>query len=146
MAYQFIQLTDNTVGAVATDALLPLGNVTRRYANNCGCEDTFIVSTSGSDTVTITESGFYKVSYTGSLIPAAAGALTLNLTANGITVNTVSDTVAAAGDITNISLEYIIRVLPNCCSTINNPVILQIVNAGVALTGGTSNLIIEKVR
>lgn len=146
MAYQFIQLTDTTVGAVATDALLPLGNVTRRYSNGSACQDTFIVSTSGSDTVTITESGFYKVSYTGSLVPAAAGALTLTLTANGLPVTTVSDTVAAAGDITNLSLEYIIRVLPNCCATINNPVILQIVNAGVALTGGTSNLIIEKIR
>lgn len=145
MAYQFIQLTDNTVGAVATDALLPLGNVTRRYSNNCGCNETFIVSTSGSDTVTITESGFYKVSYTGSLVAGAAGLVTLNLTSNGIVVATASETATAAGTV-NISLEYIIRVLPNCCASINNPVILQIVNAGVALTGGTSNLIIEKVR
>ena len=146
MAYQFIQLTDTTVGAVATGALLPLGNITRRYGNGSCCASTFEVSTSGSDTITINDSGYYKVSYTGSLIPAAAGELTLTLTANGVAVTSVSDTVAAAGDVTNISLEYIIRVFPNCSSINNMPVILQIVNSGVALTGGNSNLIVEKIR
>ena len=145
MAYQFIQLTDNTVGAVATDALLPLGNITRRYGNGSCCAATFEVSTSGSDTITINDSGYYKVSYVGSLIPAAAGELILTLTANGVAVTSVSDTVAAAGDVTNISLEYIVRVFPNCNAINNMPVILQIVNSGVALTGGTSNLIVEKI-
>ena len=146
MAYQFIQLTDNTVGAVATGALLPLGNVTRRYSNNSCCAATFEVSTSGSDTITITESGYYKVSYNGSLTLEEAGEITLTLTANGTEIISVSDTVAAADDITNISLEYMIRVFPNCSSIRNMPVILQIVNEGVALTGGTSNLIVEKVK
>ena len=146
MAYQFIQLTDNTVGAVATDALLPLGVVTRRYGNGSCCANTFVVSTSGSDTITINESGYYKLSYTGSLSPEAAGEITFTLTANGISVVSVSDTVAAADDVTNISLEYIIRVFPNCSAINNIPVIVQIVNEGVALTGGTSNLIVEKIR
>ena len=146
MAYQFIQLTDNSVGAVAANALLPLGNITRRYGNGSCCACTFEVSTSGSDTVTINDSGYYKVSYTGSLIPADAGEITLNLTVNGATVISVSDSVAAADDITNISFEYIVRVFPKCPASNNMPVILQIVNAGVALTGGTSNLIVEKIR
>lgn len=146
MAYQFIQLTDNSVGAVETDALLPLGNVTRRYSNGSCRNETFIVSTSGSDTVTITESGFYKISYTGSLVPSAAGEIELTLTLNGIDTFVASDTVSGAGDITNISLEYMVRVFPNCCAINNMPVIVQIENTGVALTGGTSNLIIEKVR
>lgn len=146
MAYQFIQLTDRAVGAVATDALLPLGNVTRKNADGQRCQDTFIVSTSGSDTVTITEAGWYKISYVGSLIPADAGEITLSLEANNVQQIAVSDTVAAADDITNISLEFIIRVFPSCRATSNMPVALQIINTGVALTGGTSNLIIEKIR
>lgn len=146
MAYQFIQLTDISVGTVAVDALLPLGNVTRKYSKGNTCQDTFIVSTSGSDTITITDSGYYKVSYNGSLIPASAGAITLTLTANNVDLITVSDTVAAADDITNISLEYVIRVFPNCSAINNMPVILQILNEGVALTGGSSNIIVEKIR
>lgn len=146
MAYQFIQLTDRAVGAVATGALLPLGVVTRKYSNG-GCNpSTFVVSTSGNDTITINEAGFYKVSYTGSLVGGAAGLITLTLTANGIDVISVSESDIAAGDTTNISLEYIIRVFPNCSSINNMPVILQILNEGVALTGGTSNIIVEKIR
>lgn len=146
MAYQFIQLTDTTVGAVATGALLPLGNVTRRFSNGSCCAMTFEVSTSGSDTITINESGYYKVSYVGSLTPAAAGELTLTLTANGVAVTSVTDTVAAADDTTNITFDYIVRVFPNCSSINNMPVILQVVNSGVALTGGSSNIIVEKIR
>lgn len=145
MAYQFIQLTDISVGAVAVDALLPLGNVTRKNADGTRCQDTFLVTTSGSDTVTITESGWYKISYVGSLVAEDAGLVTLNLVSNNVVVNTVSET-AAAGDTVNISLEYIVRVFPSCRATSNMPVALQIINAGVALTGGTSNLIIEKIK
>ena len=145
MAYQFIQLTDTTLGAVDTGALLPLGNITRRFANGSACQDTFLVSTSGSDTVTITESGFYKISLTGSYVAEADGLVTFTLLVDNLPITSVSDTVAA-GDTTNMSLEYVIRVRPSCLAVSNVPATVQIVNSGVALTGGTSNFIIEKIR
>lgn len=146
MAFQFIQLTDNVVGAVETGALLPLGNITSTTPGIRFCDRVFEVSTSGSDTITINLQGHYETSYTGSLIAAEAGLVTLTLIVNGIDRITVSETAAAIGDTVNISLENILRVLPAFAfSATGAPVILQIRNDGVALTGGVSNIIVKKI-
>lgn len=147
--YKVIQLTNPVVGAVEPAALVPLGAITRRYG--CRCNDNnnvFEISTTDSNTVTINEEGYYRLTYTGSLVAGAAGLITLNLLVNGVEVLSVSQT-AAAGDTENITFSYIIRVLPNCNACVNNsPAIvqLQLDADSVALTGGTSNLIIEKTR
>lgn len=147
--YKVIQLTNTTIGAVAAGSLVPLGAITRRYGCNCNNNcSVFEVSTTGSNTVTINEEGYYHLTYTGSLVAGAAGDIVLNLLVNGIEVISSTQT-ATAGGTENISLSYVIRVLPNCCSVINNtPAIVQIEldDTSVALTGGVSNLIIEKVK
>lgn len=148
--YKVIQLTDQTVGAVAPGALMPLGNITRRYGCTCNRGgQTFEVSTSGSDTITIFEDGYYHLTYVGSLTAGAVGEIILNLLINGAEIISSAETVTAVGDTANITIHYVIRVLPNCCSVVvNNPAIVQIqLDAdSVALTGGTSNIVIEKVR
>lgn len=148
--YKVIQLTNPVVGAVEPAALVPLGAITRRYG--CRCNDNcnvFEISTTGSNTVTINEEGYYDFTYTGSLVAGAAGLVRLNLLVNGVEVLSMSQTAAAAGDTVNITIPYVIRVLPNCNACVNNsPAIvqLQLDADSVALTGGTSNLIIEKTR
>lgn len=148
--YKVIQLTNPTIGAVAAGSLLPLGAITRRYGcrcdNNC---NVFEVSTTGSNTITINEEGYYHLTYTGSLVAGATGDIILDLLINGIEVLSVSQTATAVGDVENITLNYVIRVLPNCSACVNNsPAIVQIRldETSVALTGGTSNIIVEKVR
>lgn len=145
MNYRVLQLTNTAVGAVAADTLMPFGAVTRRIccSGNSGTP-TFAISTSGTDTITLNKTGYYRVSYVGSLVAGAAGAVSLALVANGTPIYTVSETATAAGDTVNISLEYMVRVLPNCASVLNAPLNIQIENTGVALTGGTSNILIEK--
>lgn len=145
MNYRVLQLTNTAVGAVAADTLMPLGAVTRRIccSGNSGTP-TFAISTSGTDTITLNKTGYYRVSYVGSLVAGTAGAVSLALVANGTPIYTVSETATAVGDTVNISLEYMVRVLPNCASVLNAPLNIQIENTGVALTGGTSNILIEK--
>lgn len=149
MGFRTIQLTNTSIGAVASVAagtLVPLGTITRKYCcGNCG-QSTFTVSTSGANTVTLNEAGYYLINYSASVVAGAAGLVTLNLVQNGTVLYSVSETAAAAGDTVNLSLPYMVRVLPNCCSSSANlPATIQITSSGVALTGGTSNILVEKV-
>lgn len=146
--YKVIQLTNNAVGAVAAGSLIPLGAITRRYGCKGTNYPTFEVSTSGADTITITEEGYYRITYNGSLTGAAAGDLIVNLLSNNVEVISAMQTSTANG-VNNISLSYIVRVLPNCSAVANNtPVTLQLqLDAdSVELAGGISNIIIEKER
>lgn len=143
---QFIQLTAvNTYGAVAVGELLPLGTVTRKFVAGQCSQPTFVAGTTGNNTVTITDAGEYKITYTGTPIAGGAGDVTLNLLLNGATVLTTSQAAAAAGPL-NIAFTFIVRVFGNNASnTFNAPATIQILSTGIALTGGTGNLIVEKI-
>ena len=148
--YKVIQLTNTTIGAVDAGALLPLGAITRRYGSGCqnGC-NVFEVATTGANTIILNEEGYYNLTYNASLTSGAVGDIILDLLVNNVEVLSVAETVAAVGNTQNISLSYVIRVLPNCGAVINNsPATVQIRldETSVALTGGTSNIIIEKRR
>ena len=144
--YKQIQLTNTEIGDVAVDAYIPYGRVTRRINAPYNCCNTFSVTSSTSDTVTINDTGFYKITYSLTALAEAAGEVTISLVTNGVTVYSVTETAAAAADSVNLTLPYTIRVCPNCSATPDNvPVSVQIQNTGVALTGVSSNMIIEKV-
>ena len=144
--YRVLQMTNTTVGAVAVNGLMPFGIITRRVNRNvCTDIDTFSISTTGANIITVNECGNYDVTYSVSAVASAAGIVTFNLLVNGTNVYSVSET-AASGDTINLTVPYQIRVLPNSCSTPNNnPVNIQIELTGVAITGGTSNIIVERV-
>jgi hypothetical protein len=148
--YKLIQLTNENIGAVAAGNYLPLGKITRRVNAPTGDTPTFQVATSGANIVYINDPGFYKVTYTGTFTAAAAGDLAISLVANSDNVYTISETVAAAEDVLNMTLIYTIRVCPNTCSTpYNSPVSIELLLGDVALgitpAPSTSNLIIERV-
>lgn len=145
-AYKQIQLTNTNIGDVAVDAYIPVGRVTRRINAPYNCCNTFVVASSTDDTVVINDPGFYKITYSLTATAAATGAVTIALVTNGTSVYTVTQTVSDAATAVNMTLPYTIRVCPNCSATPDNvPVSLQIQNTGIALTGETSNLIIEKI-
>lgn len=145
--YKLIQLTNTGINEVATNAFIPLGVVTRRINAPYSTSETFQVTNSTADSVTITEPGFYKVTYNITATAAEVGTVTLELITNNLSVETVSSTITTADDPVNVTLIYTIRVCPNCCSTPTNcPVAVQIQSTGVALSGDTANLIIEKVQ
>lgn len=147
MSYQFKQITNANVGAVAAATAMPLGTTTHQALCGTCNEPAITTANSGGNTITLNDAGYYKITYNASVVSGAAGLVTFNLIRNNATTApeyTVSQTSTAAGDTENLTLVYIVRVLPSCFSSA--PVSYQIINAGVALTGGTSNTIIEKIR
>ena len=147
--YKLIQLTNNNILNIAENTYLPLGTVTRRVNSTTDNFATFDVASSYADTVTITEPGYYKVTYNGTLSAAAAGIVSVAMLANTSTVFSVMETAAAENDLVNITLEYVLRVCPNCCSSpYNFPVNINFELGDTALsatTVSTSNVIVEKV-
>ena len=142
-AWRLIELTNGNIGPVAVDALVPLGSVTRKVAREPRCTPTFSVDTTANNVVTIDEHGIYNVEYTGTLVAAAAGTLTLNLLQNNTAVATRSITVAV-GDSVNVALSKEIRVYRNCCCQQNMPIQLALSITGVAITGGNGTLIVNR--
>ncbi len=145
-SYKQIQLTNNSVGDVAINSYIPLGRVTRRINAPFNCCNTFSVTSSDSDTVSLNDVGFYKITYSLTATAAAAGEVTIALVTNGTSIYTVSQTIVDEASGVNLTLPYTIRVCSNCSATPDNvPVSVQIQNTGIALTGATSNIIIEKI-
>jgi hypothetical protein len=145
-SYKQIQLTNSTVGDVAINAYMPLGRVTRRINAPFNCCNTFTISSSDADTINLNDVGFYKITYSLTATAAAAGEVTIALVTNGTSIYTVSQAVVDETAGVNLTLPYTIRVCSNCSATPDNvPVSVQIQNTGIALTGATSNIIIEKI-
>lgn len=141
--YRIIEMQNDNIGAVAVNGFMPFGRVTRRIGTSA-CNDTpFAVTSSGADTIQITNKGYYKVLYNASLVVGGAGAVTLTLLVNGEPVYAVGETAAGAGTI-NLTLIKDVRVFANCagCST-NCPANIQIQLSGTAITGGVSNIIVD---
>jgi hypothetical protein len=144
--YKLIQITNTDIGDIAVNAYIPYGRVTRRINAPYNCCNTFTVTSSTSDTVTINDVGFYKITYSLTGMAAAAGDVEVALNTNGTELYSVSQYVADAAGSVNLTIVYVIRVCSNCSSAPTNlPVAVQMQNTGIALTGVSSNLIIEKI-
>jgi hypothetical protein len=142
---KILQLTNSAIGAVAADANLPLGVITAIYPfDTSNCCPTYTITSSTSDTLSINKSGTYKVVYSLSGIAGGAGDVVVTMNVNGVAKYAVSATAAAAGTV-NLTLPYELYVPCNCAAApINVPAAIQFENSGIALTGGTSNLIVSK--
>lgn len=144
-SYRLLQLTNNTIAATAAATFLPLGIVTRQIKRDTTCTPTFNATTSANNAVYINEAGFYKINYTGFLTVAAAGNIVVALQINGVTATTATVTASGAGTFL-VEITFVVRALSNCCSNPSNlPMLVQLQNTGIAITGGNSNLIIERV-
>jgi hypothetical protein len=142
---RILQLSNNTIGAIAVNGNMPLGIVTVVHPfDTSNCYPTYTVTSSTSDTLVINKAGVYSFIYNASVIATEAGEVTLSLIVNNVVKYTVSATATAAGTV-NLTIPYEIYVPCNCASSPNNvPASIQIQSTGVAITSGTSNLIISK--
>lgn len=140
---KLLQLTNSTIGAVAVNANMPLGKMTRRIVNIPTCQQTIETSSTTDNIAVVNQAGIYRVTYTASVTVAAAGDIVLALNVNGNQVTSATVTAAAAGTFP-ITLDYETRAFCNCPAVSSNlPAQIEIVNTGIALTGGNSNLIIS---
>lgn len=144
MGKKMLQMTNKNIGVVAINGFIPFGNITRRI--DCGnCCPVFTVSSSNTDTITINEEGYYRVTYSITDLATAVGLNTITLVANGVDTYTVGETVAVAGDAINLTLDYVVRVFKRCDNVAtNNPMTIQI-RADDAITSATANIIIERI-
>lgn len=141
---KMIQMTNKNIGVVNADSFIPFGTITRRI--DCGnfCS-AFTISSSNTDTITINEEGYYKVTYSITDIATAVGLNSITLVVNGTDTYTVGETVATAGDAINLTLPYVVRVFKRCDNiATNNPMTIQ-VRADEAITSATANIIIERI-
>ena len=148
--YKLIQLTNTNIGATTAQSFLPLGTITRRINAPTDPTNVFQVATTGSNIVYINEPGYYKVTYSATLTAADAGTVGVSLITNGDNIYTVSEEATAAEDIVDLTLVYVIRVCPNCCSSpYNCPVSVQMqlgdTATGITPNPSTANLVIERV-
>lgn len=141
-----LQLTNKNVSAVAANGYMSLGISPVKYpADNSNCQPVFTVTSSNADTLVVHRGRAYRLDYNGSLMASAAGTVTLAVLLNGTSLYTVSASATAASDLVNIAIPLDNYIPCNCNSLPNSvPANIQIQNTGVALTGGTSNLIITK--
>ena len=142
---RILQLTNTAIGAVDTSGNMPLGIITVKYPFDVSnCYPTYTVTSSTSDTILINRAGTYNFTYSASVVAGEAGIVTLALKVNGVTQYTVSETATAEGTV-NLTIPYEIYVPCNCQSAPNNvPAYIQVQSTGVAITSGTSNIIISK--
>lgn len=140
-----LQLTNTSIPAVAANDYMPLGISTVRYpVETPNCQPVFTITSSTSDTIAVNRGGTYRLDYSASLVASAAGVVTLAVLVNGVSKHTVSATAAEAGTV-NLTIPLDIYLPCNCNAAPNNiPANIQIQNTGVALTSGTSNVIITK--
>lgn len=145
--YRFIQITNNAIGPVAAATVLPIGVENHGIICANSCIPSFDISTTANNVAKINRPGYYKITYSGYLTAEAAGDIVVNLEVNGVVVATATATAAAAAQTIPISLTFMIRVLNNCPNNtaINTPQNIQFRNAGIAITGGNSNVLIERL-
>lgn len=100
-----VTLTNNTAPITFTN-----DDVRSRSAGCCN----WLCHQEGSPLYQLLDGGYYRVSFNTNVSSATAGIVALGLYENGIIVpgTTVASTLAAAGDVENVSFDKIIRV---CC-------------------------------
>lgn len=100
-----VALTNNTAPITFTN-----DDVRSRSAGCCG----WLCHQEGSPLYQLLDGGYYRVSFNTNVSSATAGIVALALYENGIIVpgTTVASTLAAAGDVENVSFDKIIKV---CC-------------------------------
>ena len=142
--FKMIQLTNKNIGTVAINGLIPFGTITRRIdctSNNSA----FTIQSSNTDTITINEEGYYKITYSLTAVYTAVGTNSATLVVNGEDVYTVGEEISTAGTAVNLTLPYIVRVFRRCDNVAtNNPMTIQI-RSDDAITSATANIIVEKI-
>lgn len=107
-----------------------------------------VLHSAGSTSFKLNRPGFYYVSFTGTgaITGATAGAITVNLLRNGVTVPGATSTQesASATDTRTVNFSKIIQVLPSCCA-VNNATTLTFQNAGLESTFSNVNVVITKL-
>ena len=134
MSRSLIQVANPSTSAVAVNSIIPLGSVQRRFGCNCRLS---------GNAIEVAGEGYYSVDGAVTVLPTAAGTVTVGLSVNGSilpgAVGTGSTSVA--GNPVTVPIVATIRQGCNCDSADNLTLVLL---AGAGDVGNVS-LRVEKV-
>lgn len=132
MAKSAIYTANTSAQSVAVGGTVPLGTTIRRFGCNL---------MQAGDGITMTGSGYYKVSASATVEGSAAGTITLSVYKDGVAVPGATASVTGAADtIYDIALNSLIRL--QCCNASST---LTIVLTGTAASVNNMALVVEKV-
>lgn len=133
MARCAIYTTNTSAQALTAGSIIPVGYTTRRFGKSIRQD---------GNTITLLGEGYYHVNASATLIPAAAGTVTVTGQKDGVAVvgATASATVAAVSTATNLNLDFIVRNICGCSSSI-----LSFVLTGADATLSNLAVTVEKL-
>lgn len=111
MSKSAIYTTNTSAPAIAVGGIIPVGSTTRRYGCNIRQD---------GNAITLCGNGYYLVTVSATVTPAAAGTVSVTAQKDGVAVigATGSETVVAAATAVNIGLTAIVRNACGCESSI----------------------------
>ena len=123
---------------VAENTAIPFNNVTIK--KGCGAE------LAGPATIQLNKAGIYMVSVDGSIEPAAAGEVSIQLSKDGILQPQAQAIETGATDsITHLSFVTLVQVKENnTCSCCTSPTRIQVIN-GTEGTFSNINIVVTKL-
>ena len=113
MSRSAIYTVNPSVQSVAVDGIINLGTINRRYGCNLDL---------GGNGILVSGAGYYLVNASITAAPTAEGQVSVTMNKDGAPVSgaTSSATVAAAGDLTTLSISCIFRENCQCCEGLSN--------------------------
>ena len=133
MARCAIYTTNTSAQALTAGSIIPVGSTTRRFGKSIRQD---------GNTITLLGEGYYHINASATLIPSAAGTVTVTGQKDGVAVvgATASATVAAVSTATNLNLDFIVRNICGCSSSI-----LSFVLTGADATLSNLAVTVEKL-
>lgn len=133
MARCAIYTTNTSAQALTAGSIIPVGSTTRRFGKSIRQD---------GNTITLLGEGYYHVNASATLISSAAGTVTVTGQKDGVAVvgATASATVAAVSTATNLNLDFIVRNICGCSSSI-----LSFVLTGADATLSNLAVTVEKL-
>lgn len=133
MARCAIYTTNTSAQALTAGSIVPVGSTTRRFGKSIRQD---------GNTITLLGEGYYHVNASATLIPSAAGTVTVTGQKDGVAVvgATASATVAAVSTATNLNIDFIVRNICGCSSSI-----LSFVLTGADATLSNLAVTVEKL-
>lgn len=123
----------------ATTGIVPFTGVTLKKGQT--------VELSGVNSIQLNKCGVYEVIFNATALAGTAGAVTIEMTKNGVPQPQATTTITGATITTsvNVPITTLVQVKDNnSCCCCDAPTILQFINTGVAITADT-NVVVTKI-
>ena len=126
MSKSLLYTVNDATQDVAINGIINLGTIVRKFGQNLNL---------AGNGIQVCGPGYYKFDVSITLEPDAAGTVTVTGYENNVPIQgaIASNTVAAAADPTNLSLDFVVRQFCSCCEGLSN-IVLKLSENAAAVT------------